>query len=193
MGMDGLARDGDAAIRKMNPDAHDFALMLKWMTDPETMRWWDGMTQQYTMERVVAAYRRHVQEQVQPCMLEWRGVAVGYCQFCRVDAESYEVPREEYERFASPGEIVYGIDLFIGEIAVRNRGVGTQLLRTLMRALFIEYGADALLVDPKVHNARAIRCYEKCGFQRLFVAPQREEQDGSRYDSLIMGARHPEH
>ena len=49
---------------------------------------------------VVAAYWRHVQEQVQPCMLEWRGVAVGYCQFCRVDAESYEVPREEYERFA---------------------------------------------------------------------------------------------
>lgn len=191
--MDGLARDGDAAIRKMNPDAHDFALMLKWMTDPETMRWWDGMTQQYTMERVVAAYWRHVQEQVQPCMLEWRGVTVGYCQFCRVDAESYEVPREEYERFVSPDEIVYGIDLFIGEIAVRNRGVGTQLLRTLMRALFIEYGADALLVDPKVHNARAIRCYEKCGFQRLFVAPQREEQDGSRYDSLIMGARHPEH
>ena len=110
-----------------------------------------------------------------------------------MDAESYEVPRGEYERFTSPGEIVYGIDLFIGEIAVRNRGVGTQLLRTLMRALFIEYGADALLVDPKVHNARAIRCYEKCGFRRLFVAPQREEQDGFRYDSLIMGARHPEH
>lgn len=187
--MDSLARNGDAAIRKMNPDAHDFALMLKWMTDPETMRWWDGMTQQYTMERVVAGYWRHVRQQVQPCILEWQGAAVGYCQFCRVDAESYEVPQEEYYSFVSAGEVVYGIDLFIGETVVRDRGVGTRLLRLLMQALFSEYGADALLVDPKTHNARAIRCYEKCGFRRLFVAPQREEQDGVLHDSLIMGAR----
>ncbi|MCI8799510.1 MAG: GNAT family N-acetyltransferase [Lachnospiraceae bacterium] len=46
-----------------------------------------------------------------------------------------------------------------------------------------------LMIDPKIHNARAIRCYHKCGFRDLFVVPERELQDGIYHDSLIMGIR----
>lgn len=58
-----------------------------------------------------------------------------------------------------------------------------------MGALFADRGADAIMIDPKTHNLRAIRCYHKCGFHDLFVVPQREALDGVYYDSLIMGVK----
>src|SRR5699024_7961862 len=111
------------------------------------------------------------------------------CQFCLLNAELFEVPEREYARFARPEDRVYGIDIFLGEVEYSNRGVGTACLKALMRALFETHGADALMIEPKTNNARAIRCYRKCGIQELFIVPQREWQDGKYHDSLIMGVR----
>ena len=79
--------------------------------------------------------------------------------------------------------------MFLGETALRGRGLGTRALKLLLHALFDRYGADAVMIDPKTHNTRAIRCYRKAGFQDLFVVPSRELQDGVYHDSLIMGIR----
>ena len=98
----------------------------------------------------------------------------------------------QYDKFAEESDVVYGIDIFIGEVEYRNRGIGTEALRLLMKALFEDYHADILMIDPKVHNTRAIRCYHKCGFRDLFVVPKRELQDGIYHDSLIMGVRKEE-
>ena len=32
----------------------------------------------------------------------------------------------------------------------------------------------------------SIACYKKCGFKECFIAKQREEKDGIKYDNLIM-------
>lgn len=184
-----IAREGPVAIREMQNTEHDFRLMLRWMTDPQTMRYWEGMQEIYTYERVAREYAESLAEGVTPCIIAYAGTEIGYCQFCTLSAEIFEVPEEEYAKFARPEDCVYGIDIFLGEVEYRDRGIGTACLKALMRALFETYGADALMIDPKTHNARAIRCYRKCGFRDLFVVPQREWQDGEYHDSLIMGAR----
>ena len=184
-----IACEGPVAIRKMQNSEHDFLLMLRWMTDPQTMRYWEGMQEIYTYERVAREFAEHGREGVTPCIIAYAGAEIGYCQFCLLNAELFEVPEREYARFARPEDRVYGIDIFLGEVEYRNRGVGTACLKALMRALFETHGADALMIDPKTHNARAIRCYRKCGFQDLFIVPQREWQDGKYHDSLIMGVR----
>ena len=159
------------------------------MTDPETMKYWEGMTVRFTYERVVEEYRENLREQVWPCFIEYEGRAVGYCQFCTLDAAYFEVPQAGYDAFAGPEDAVFGIDMFLGETALRGRGLGTRALKLLLHALFDRYGADAVMIDPKTHNTRAIRCYRKAGFQDLFVVPSRELQDGVYHDSLIMGIR----
>lgn len=184
-----IAREGPVAIREMQNTEHDFRLMLRWMTDPQTMRYWEGMQEIYTYERVAREYAESLAEGVTPCIIAYAGTEIGYCQFCTLSAEIFEVPEEEYAKFARPEDCVYGIDIFLGEVEYRDRGIGTACLKALMRALFETYGADALMIDPKTHNARAIRCYRKCGFRDLFVVPQREWQDGEYHDSLIMGVR----
>lgn len=184
-----LVSDDRITIREMEPTEKDFNQFLKWMTDPETMRFWDGMTVHFTYDQVVQQYHEHLEEKVSQCFIELDGNPIGYCQFCELDAEGYDVPEEEWDRFVQADDTVYGIDIFIGEVDCRDRGLGTRIMKLLCEALHKKHGATALMIDPKTHNTRAIRCYEKCGFQRLFTVPQREEQDGVLHDSLIMGMR----
>lgn len=187
-----IAREGRILIRKMEDCPEDFNLFLRWMTDPATMKYWQGMTERYTYGRVAAEYREQEREGITQCILEYDGAPIGFCQFCVLNAAYFEVPEELYARFAGEKDLVYGIDIFLGEAPYRNRGIGTDCLRALMRALFDDFRADLLLIDPKVHNARAIRCYQKCGFQEYFMVPHRELQDGIYHDSLILGVRREE-
>lgn len=185
-----IAKNEHLCIRKMEETEADLRQHLKWMTDPDTMKYWDGMTVHYTYSMILEMYRDHQEEGVTPCFVELNGKPIGYIQFCVIpDAEGYECPEEEWAKYFVPGEQIIGIDMFIGDTACRDRGIGTEMLSLLGNALFEKYGAGALVVDPKTHNARAIACYHKCGFENCFIVPHREEQDGVWYDSLVMCRR----
>lgn len=58
-----------------------------------------------------------------------------------------------------------GIDIFIGEPDARDRGLGTEALRTLLRYLFETKGLKRVTIDPEPSNRRAVRAYEKAGFR----------------------------
>lgn len=190
VGMLVIAERGSIRIRRMEDSDSDLRLYLKWMTDPETMRFWEGMTEHYTYDRVLEEYRAHAEECVTPCIIEYADTPIGYCQFYPIPhARYYEAPEALYVRFVNASDAAFGIDAFLGEAEYRDRGIGTDAMRLLMRALFTECGADVILIDPKVHNARAIRCYHKCGLRDYFVVPERELQDGVWHDCLIMGVR----
>lgn len=184
-----IAEESNIIIRKMEENEQDFQLFLKWMTDPETMKYWDGMTVQYTYDKVAERYREHQEERIEQCMIEYDHNAIGYCQFCVLNAGEYEGFETQYDNYADKQDVVYGIDIFLGETDYRDRGIGTKCLKALMKALFENRHADILMMDPKVHNTRAIRCYHKCGFRDLFVVPRRELQDGIYHDSFVMGIK----
>ena len=62
------------------------------------------------------------------------------------------------------------IDLFIGEEKYLNKGYGSQIVRTFVEKIFSEFNAQKILVDPAYSNKRAIRCYEKAGFEFIKIA-----------------------
>lgn len=181
-----IAKDAHITIRTMEETEQDLRQYLTWMTDPETMRYWDGMTVHFTYEMVLEKYRKRVAENVNSCIIEYDGESIGYCQFYELDPEEFG---EAFERFVFPQEKGMGIDIFLGAVEKRDRGIGARTMKLLTKTLFEQYGADVLLIDPKIHNLRAIRCYEKAGFRKWFVIPQHEEQDGILHDSQIMGMR----
>lgn len=188
--MEFIAKNETLAVRRMEENERDVELMLRWMTDPETMRYWEGMTVHFDRERVLRDFYRHIDANVTPCILMKDGRDIGYLQFEKISsAEDYEMPEAEWARVVKPDEMVYGIDLFIGEVGERDRGVGTRIMNLTAETLFETYGADVLLIDPKAHNLRAIACYRKAGFEDLCLVPQREEQDGVLHDSLILYRR----
>jgi len=97
------------------------------------------------------------------------------------------------------------LGIFIGEKDYWNRGYGTDAIKTLLRFAFEELNLNRVQLSVLDFNARAIRCYEKCGFitegrlrQTLFrngryhdelrMAVLREEWDARRTGALKEGS-----
>lgn len=59
-----------------------------------------------------------------------------------------------------------GIDLFIGEPTMMQGGHGSALIRAFVDERLAQ-GAPRIVTDPNPENPRAIRAYEKAGFQKL--------------------------
>jgi aminoglycoside 6'-N-acetyltransferase len=58
-----------------------------------------------------------------------------------------------------------GIDLFIGEPDMIARGHGSALIRAFVEDR-LKHGAPRIVTDPDPLNTRAVRAYEKAGFQK---------------------------
>ena len=58
-----------------------------------------------------------------------------------------------------------GIDLFIGEPDMIERGHGSALIRAFADER-LRQGAPRMVTDPDPANLRAIRAYEKAGFEK---------------------------
>ncbi len=58
-----------------------------------------------------------------------------------------------------------GLDQFIGEANMLDRGHGSAFIREFTERLFAQ-GTPRVVLDPNPANARAIRAYEKAGFHR---------------------------
>ena len=66
--------------------------------------------------------------------------------------------------------IGFGID-FCGQ------GYGTESLRVFLRYYFLDLGFRKMVLDVSAINQRAVRCYERCGFERVGTHYQYMGQD----------------
>ena len=48
-----------------------------------------------------------------------------------------------------------------------NQGYGTKSLQAVLEYFFESMNMRTLYLDVATHNKRAIRCYEKCGFEKI--------------------------
>ena len=79
------------------------------------------------------------------------------------------------------------IDLFF-DPAPHGRGIGTEVVRRVVRQLIDERGHHRITIDPAADNAAAIRAYEKVGFGPVGVLRRYERDvDGPGWhDGLLM-------
>jgi aminoglycoside 6'-N-acetyltransferase len=92
----------------------------------------------------------------------------------------------QYAEETTPDYRHAGIDLYLAP-ALHNRGLGTDAVRTLVRHLVEDRGHHRLTIDPAAHNAAAIRCYEKVGFERVGVMRSAwRDPEGRWRDVLLM-------
>jgi RimJ/RimL family protein N-acetyltransferase len=79
------------------------------------------------------------------------------------------------------------IDIFVGD-EFANRGIGTEVVRRVIRMLIEKHGHHRITIDPAVQNEAAIRSYEKAGFRRVGVVRRayREPSSADWRDELLM-------
>jgi aminoglycoside 6'-N-acetyltransferase len=145
--------------------AADADRLLEILHEPEVARWW-GV---HDAERVR-------QDLIEPTdevayAIEFEGELIGAVTY-------YEEPTPEYRHA--------GLDIFLTTDR-HGEGLGSEALRLLARHLFDERGHHRLTIDPAAANERAIRAYERVGFQPVGVMRQYERgPDGTWRDGLLM-------
>jgi aminoglycoside 6'-N-acetyltransferase len=142
--------------------AGDEPELLRIHQTPEVVRWWDVPAEGFPWDEPESTR----------LTIEVDGRVAGLIQFWEEQEPKY--------RHAS-------IDLLL-DPALHGRGIGTEVLRRLVRRLFEDRGHHRLTIDPAVANAAAIRCYEKVGFKPVGVM-RRSERDvggGGWHDALLM-------
>jgi diamine N-acetyltransferase len=78
------------------------------------------------------------------------------------------------------------LGIAIGEKAYWNQGYGTDAIRTLLGLAFRELNLHRVFLRVDADNARAIRCYEKAGFQREGTSREAVFSEGSYRDQYVM-------
>ena len=133
--------------------AADLPLIRHWLTTPHVAQWWGNPDEQYglvsgdlddpAMDQFIVAMNEH---------------PFAYLQ-C-YDPQAWP----ENGLGLQPGG-TRGIDQFIGEADMLDRGHGSALIRDFVDAL-LETGAPRVITDPDPANARAVRAYENAGLRR---------------------------
>ena len=180
-----FVRSGDLAIRRMRDHDADYRLVAGWLSDERVLEFYHGRDNAYDTARVRNIYGpcARGEAEVVRCIMVYEGNPIGYLQYYPVlDGKPYEVDSIRGD---------YGIDLFIGESGLWDRGIGTRALSMLVGYLFTDLGAKRLLIDPQKSNHRAIRCYEKCGFTKIKLLPKHELHEGERRDAWLMAMEAP--
>ncbi len=168
-------------VRELEWD--DKYLLSKWLTNPEILQYYEGRDNPFDVEKVEQKFFGEEADTTR-CIIEFEEVSIGYIQFYEVDEDE----RRTYG-YGDSSEIIYGMDQFIGESAYWNKGFGTQLVRAMVAYLNEEKGADRIVMDPQTWNERAIRCYEKCGFEKVKLLPEKELHEGEYRDCWLIELR----
>jgi RimJ/RimL family protein N-acetyltransferase len=75
----------------------------------------------------------------------------------------------------------------IGEKSYWSRGFGADAVRLLLRLAFDKLNLNSVWLTTLATNARAIRCYEKCGFKRQGLFRENSYVGGRYVDVVPMG------
>ncbi|XKE94664.1 acetyltransferase [Metaplanococcus flavidus] len=148
-------------IRRMSHG--DLELMTKWLNTKEVLEFFGDPAAPPSAGQLREKYGPRINGAVavEPYIAETAGKPFAFMQCCRLTDEDYKIYGYSIE------ETIYGIDQFIGEPELFGKGYGTQMVTEFLSFIFNERGADVVTVDPELTNPRAIRCYEKCDFQKV--------------------------
>jgi RimJ/RimL family protein N-acetyltransferase len=84
------------------------------------------------------------------------------------------------------------LGIMIGNKAYWGQGYGTDAIQALLGWAFDYLNLNRISLRVYAYNERAIRCYEKCGFQHEGTMRQARYVDGRYYDEWVMGVLHDE-
>ena len=173
-----LIKKSGLVIRNMKNCPNDFKLMVQWLNEPHVSEFYG---KPLDLDEVIEKYLPRINEdgKIVPCIIEYDGSSLGYLQFYQL------TETQKLELTLSPNIPTCGLDLFIGTPHCLNQGIGTMSVMAMLEYL-MEIGIRRVVLDPLVDNARAIRCYEKCGFRKQRILSHHQLYDGVYLDSWLM-------
>jgi aminoglycoside 6'-N-acetyltransferase len=136
---------------RFRPVTHaDLPLLAQWRSAPHVSEWWGPPSVEDELEKLG-----------DPRIAMW---IVEYDARPFAFAQDYDVHGWTPHPFSHLPPGSRGIDQFIGEADMLDKGHGSAFVRQHVETLFAA-GAPAVGTDPHPSNLRAQRAYEKAGFR----------------------------
>lgn len=172
------------AVRKMNNDDRDRALLLEWLSNPSLTEVAWGEEAPWDAQKIEEHFFEEDENSNEvACIIEYESREIGYIQFYMLDEASYKFNSEvPYEKFNSG----YGIDLFIGPPEFWGKGIGTNVIKSMANYLINTLGAKVVCADPEEDNKRTVQSFIKAGFSPMGKIENYDEPDKV---SILMAKR----
>jgi aminoglycoside 6'-N-acetyltransferase len=134
--------------------AADLPLVLHWLKQPHVVEWWGDTHEQFAL----------VSGDLDVEAMEQFIVALGDQPFAYI--QRYDPMVWPDNGLGEHPRGTRGIDQFIGEPDMVDRGHGSAFIRAFIERTLAD-GAPRIITDPDPANARAIRAYQKAGFEKV--------------------------
>ena len=147
----------------------DLNLLCAWFKKPHVLEWWPDCL---TDDEIKLKYKSRIGSAViVPFIAYLNEKPIGFIQYYHANKAGDDWCKNEME-----GTV--GIDQLIGVEDYLNQGYGTQMISEFIKMLFEIPTIKKIITDVDPNNHRAIKCYEKVGFQfvREVITP-----DGASY------------
>jgi aminoglycoside 6'-N-acetyltransferase len=141
-------------LRPMTED--DWAIIVKWETDPEVIRWADTSRVASRAEEEVKRIFRTVSQHAYCFIIELdkKPIGDGWLQEMNLEPILQEYPKQDCRR----------IDLAIGEKKLWGRGLGADIIRALTHFAFEQEKADMVFAIIGDYNERSQSAFMKSGY-----------------------------
>jgi len=130
----------------------DLPLVRRWLAEPHVVQWWGDPSEQYDL----------VSGDLDEPAMDQFIVSAGNSDFAYLQCYSLTAWNSG---FGEQPRGTRGIDQFIGERAMIERGHGSAFIRAFVDAR-LRNGAPRIVTDPDPANTRAVRAYQKAGFEK---------------------------
>lgn len=143
--------------------------LIKWMAKDHVREWW---TDRLSAAQIKKKYGARIGGKIiVPYIAYLNDRPIGFIQYYQADKVGGGWWPDQ-----KAGTI--GIDQFIGEESLINRGIGTKMISAFIKHLYAITKVKKIIVDVDPSNRRARRCYEKVGFE---LVKKIETPDGPAY------------
>ncbi len=166
---------------ELRPESRsDLENVYRWRNDPEVAYWATGSAPWFTNASFEQLNRDFSLNVEAPSRKK------EYDLFSIYTLDGYHIGMADY-REVDPRVRSAKIGLTIGEKEYWGKGYGTDAVRILIHYLFYTLNLERITLDTWSGNIRAIKSYQKNGFQVEGCLRKNEFVNGTYYDTIIMG------
>lgn len=141
---------------KFTDKKDSYELMYKWCSQEFIYEWFEQ--RKLSFEEIENKYKNKLlANQQQLFFINYNDNKIGFVQIYKYDDKK----SESLKKYDS----IYEYDIFIGESEYLLREIGTKVINYINNYIYENYLCDCIVLRPFKRNKRAIKCYEKCGFE----------------------------
>lgn len=141
---------------KFTDKKDNYELMYKWCSQEFIYEWFEQ--RKLSLTEIENKYKNKLLSNKQHLFfINYNDNKIGFVQIYKYDDKK----SESFKKHDS----IYEYDIFIGESEYLSRGIGTQIIKYVNNYIYEKYLCDCIVLRPFKRNERAVKCYEKCGFE----------------------------